>query len=347
MKTLGKIESALSFLLKKYHGKEYSRFIKIYCPFHSEKIPSLYIHKTKLIFHCFGCNASGTLFDLMNLSIRSNFPFNISEYITDFVFENYDDFMLSDLMEKRKISPIFFINRDYSNLYDYFIYANNLLYNFVKKIHTINKEKYFYKIEKLLYMNNITYDLFLKIFPYSFITNYDFKYENYYEEIVNVLNKILINNYLTIPVIKKEKVIGFIQRRISDNKNMIKYNFIFLNDKKSQKYFLFKNYASNHISICEGIFDMLHILSKYRDSGIIISTMGTNNLNIDWYNLTKNYNHIKIYGDFDNAGMQYINYLNKKIKRKRDIENFYILKKTDIKDIVKRGLKFKKYGGAT
>jgi hypothetical protein len=355
-KTLKEVKNTIDFLVSKYQGKNYSRFIKIYCPFHKETVPSLYVHKTKLLFHCFGCNVSGTIFDLINIIKKGilndfNFHFDISKYITDFTFENYNDPILSKVMERKKISPIFYIEKDYSKFRDYFIYANDLIYDFIKKIHLIHKKECYYKIENLLFSNNITYDLFLKFFPYTFITNYDFKFESHYKEIVDLLDKVLINNYLTIPLIKNNKIIGFIQRRINDNSKSIKYNYIFVNEEENQKYFLIKSidsYSSKSISICEGIFDMLHILTKHKNDGIIVSTIGTNNLNIDWEKLVNGYRKIKIYGDYDLAGLKYVNYLNKEMKefkKQKKIENFYILKKKPTKNIIKRKLK-KKNGGA-
>lgn len=40
--------------------------IKINCPFHSDKNPSLSFNVKKHIFHCFGCNMSGNAIELLN-----------------------------------------------------------------------------------------------------------------------------------------------------------------------------------------------------------------------------------------------------------------------------------------
>lgn len=40
-------------------GKDYATL----CPFHDEKTPSLIISPNKNLYHCFGCNAGGTVID--------------------------------------------------------------------------------------------------------------------------------------------------------------------------------------------------------------------------------------------------------------------------------------------
>jgi hypothetical protein len=43
------------------------------CPFHPEGRPSFYVEPRRKIFHCFGCNASGDVFDFIVRAERCNF----------------------------------------------------------------------------------------------------------------------------------------------------------------------------------------------------------------------------------------------------------------------------------
>jgi DNA primase len=48
--------------------------LKALCPFHSEKTPSFTVHRDKQFFHCFGCNAGGSVFDFIMRAERVTFP---------------------------------------------------------------------------------------------------------------------------------------------------------------------------------------------------------------------------------------------------------------------------------
>lgn len=56
-------------------GKNYSGL----CPFHSEKEPSFTVSDEKQIFHCFGCGASGSVFDFLMRSRNLSFPEAVKE----------------------------------------------------------------------------------------------------------------------------------------------------------------------------------------------------------------------------------------------------------------------------
>ncbi len=43
------------------------------CPFHNEKTPSFHVNDEKKFFHCFGCGASGDIFDFMQMSYGLDF----------------------------------------------------------------------------------------------------------------------------------------------------------------------------------------------------------------------------------------------------------------------------------
>ena len=52
--------------------------IKILCPFHEEKTPSLILNDELGVYHCFGCGASGNIYTLIrwlesNLKIKKNY----------------------------------------------------------------------------------------------------------------------------------------------------------------------------------------------------------------------------------------------------------------------------------
>jgi DNA primase len=60
------------------------------CPFHDDKNPSLSVDKTKGLFHCFGCGASGDVFDLV-MRMRS-IPFREAlEYLKKVEFTPFND----------------------------------------------------------------------------------------------------------------------------------------------------------------------------------------------------------------------------------------------------------------
>jgi DNA primase len=44
------------------------------CPFHSEKTPSFSVHRERQLFHCFGCNVGGDVFEFVKLAERVSFP---------------------------------------------------------------------------------------------------------------------------------------------------------------------------------------------------------------------------------------------------------------------------------
>ncbi len=56
--------------LKKAGAQNYSGL----CPFHSEKTPSFSVHATRQFFHCFGCGASGDVFNFVQKIENITFP---------------------------------------------------------------------------------------------------------------------------------------------------------------------------------------------------------------------------------------------------------------------------------
>lgn len=55
------------------HLKEYGNRITLRCPFHEEKTPSFVIFKDKNNFHCFGCQAHGSVIDFVMLQNNTTF----------------------------------------------------------------------------------------------------------------------------------------------------------------------------------------------------------------------------------------------------------------------------------
>ncbi|MFH2013147.1 MAG: DNA primase [Pseudomonadota bacterium] len=54
--------------------KKVGRNFKGLCPFHSEKTPSFIVNEEKQIFHCFGCNTGGNVFNFLMKIDRLSFP---------------------------------------------------------------------------------------------------------------------------------------------------------------------------------------------------------------------------------------------------------------------------------
>src|SRR4051812_15903934 len=54
--------------------KQSGATLKGLCPFHSEKTPSFHVHRDKQFFHCFGCNAGGSIFDFVMQAEKVQFP---------------------------------------------------------------------------------------------------------------------------------------------------------------------------------------------------------------------------------------------------------------------------------
>src|SRR5580765_5432048 len=44
------------------------------CPFHGEKTPSFHVHGDKQFFHCFGCGATGDVFEFIKRTDTLTFP---------------------------------------------------------------------------------------------------------------------------------------------------------------------------------------------------------------------------------------------------------------------------------
>jgi DNA primase len=64
-----------SYVSLRKRGKNYLGL----CPFHSEKEPSFTVSDDKQIFHCFGCGASGSVFDFVMRTRNLTFPEAVKE----------------------------------------------------------------------------------------------------------------------------------------------------------------------------------------------------------------------------------------------------------------------------
>jgi len=64
------VEVISDYVSLKKLGKNY----KGLCPFHSEKTPSFMVNEEKQIFHCFGCNTGGNVFNFLMKMDRLSFP---------------------------------------------------------------------------------------------------------------------------------------------------------------------------------------------------------------------------------------------------------------------------------
>ena len=64
-----------SYISLRKRGKNYLGL----CPFHGEKEPSFTVNDEKQIFHCFGCGASGSVFDFLMRSRNLSFAEAVKE----------------------------------------------------------------------------------------------------------------------------------------------------------------------------------------------------------------------------------------------------------------------------
>ncbi len=64
------VEVVSDYVLLKRTGKNYSGL----CPFHAEKDPSFTVSPSKQIFHCFGCNTGGNVFNFLTKHDGLSFP---------------------------------------------------------------------------------------------------------------------------------------------------------------------------------------------------------------------------------------------------------------------------------
>jgi DNA primase len=69
-----------SYVSIRKRGKNYQGL----CPFHGEKDPSFTVSDEKQIFHCFGCGASGSVFDFLMRMRNLTFPEAVSELASRF-----------------------------------------------------------------------------------------------------------------------------------------------------------------------------------------------------------------------------------------------------------------------
>src|ERR1044071_147982 len=64
------VEVISDYVTLKKAGRNYTGL----CPFHSEKTPSFSVSEDKAIFHCFGCQAGGSVFDFLMRYDHLTFP---------------------------------------------------------------------------------------------------------------------------------------------------------------------------------------------------------------------------------------------------------------------------------
>ena len=75
-----------SYTTLKRRGKSYIGL----CPFHKEKTPSFTVSEDKQLYHCFGCKASGSVFnfimDIENLDFEGALKFLLHPQNQDFQY---------------------------------------------------------------------------------------------------------------------------------------------------------------------------------------------------------------------------------------------------------------------
>ena len=57
------------------------------CPFHNEKTPSFVVSETKQIFTCFGCGATGDVFEFVRKYYNLDFPGTVEKLAKEYGVE--------------------------------------------------------------------------------------------------------------------------------------------------------------------------------------------------------------------------------------------------------------------
>ncbi len=107
------VEVVSDYVLLKKTGKNYSGL----CPFHSEKDASFTVSPAKQIFHCFGCNTGGNVFNFLIRHDGVSFPEAVRllarRYGIDLPERKMSQAMREQISEREKLLAINRMARDY------------------------------------------------------------------------------------------------------------------------------------------------------------------------------------------------------------------------------------------
>lgn len=276
------------------------------CPFHNEKTPSFSVSPTKGIFHCFGCNAGGSVINFVMKTENLTFTEAVKELamranIALPHLNGYDANKEKEIRDQKEI--LFNINNDAASFY----------FSYLSKDEGKVAVEYF-KERKL--DGKCAKMFWLGYSPNEKRALFDFLLQKGYSE-SDILKAGLITknesgnyydkfrNRVMFPIFNvNEKVIGFGARRIDESVNP-KY----LNSPETLVYNKSKNlYALNvakkskkdYVILVEGYMDVISLM-KYGFYNVVAS-LGTA-LTTDQAKLLKRYfNEVVICYDSDEAG---------------------------------------------
>ncbi len=308
--TLNKIRQRLSivdvigdYVRLKKTGRNYVGL----CPFHIEKTPSFFVNEEKGVYHCFGCGASGNMFNFIMQIENVSFPESIKILAKKADVEvEYKSGTSSTLNKEKEL--IYKINQRAMFIYKYYLKEKeegNSAREFLKKRDIAEEMIEIFnlgyapstqdKIYKILIDEKYTEPMILKtglIIPSS-------RTQGYFDR---------FRNRIIFPIIDvNDNVIGFGGRIIDDNPNLPKYintpeTEVF--QKRNNLYGL--NVTRNYIRekkqaiIVEGYFDVISLFQ----AGIknVVAPLGTA-LTDEQVLLLKRYaDEIIILFDSDKAG---------------------------------------------
>jgi DNA primase len=199
-----------------YEGIE----LKILCPFHNDRHPSLMINPKKLAFHCWSCKVGGGFEKLFNKLSRGEKK--LSEFITE------------EQLIKSKLENLY--DATLPSLEHYQI--NSDFYTCLNLI----KSSF---IDACEHQDSLDY-LKRRGFEERTIKQFNLKYSKEGE----------YGRRIIMPLIKGNGNIGFHSRLIDDNEKAMRYRF-FVNKEEIKNYIY--NYQKNlkTVIIVEGIFDLM------------------------------------------------------------------------------------------
>lgn len=249
------------------------------CPFHIEKTPSFFVNEEKGVYHCFGCGASGNMFNFIMKIENVTFPESLKILAKKAGIEI--EFTESGLTETSKEKELIYkINQEAMFIYNFYLKtkseaekANELLKKREINPETINIFNLGYALPEF---NKLYNELLLKKYSPALMLKAGLIRTNEKGEYID-----RFRNRIIFPIKDvNDNVIGFGGRIIDDNENAPKYintpeTIVFQKRKNLFGLNLSKNYIreKKQAIIVEGYFD---VISLYQN-GIknVVAPLGT------------------------------------------------------------------------
>ncbi|MBN1897210.1 MAG: DNA primase [Spirochaetes bacterium] len=309
-KTINRIKQSLTIVdvVRDYvkldkKGRNYTGL----CPFHMEKTPSFFVNEEKGVYHCFGCNESGNIFNFVMKIENVSFPESLKLLAKKAGIEiEYQDTQTASLHKEKEL--IYKINERAMFIYKFYLkekeegqaardelkkreISDEMIDLFNLGYAPVEWDKLF----NILVEEKYTVPMIMKsglIIPSS-------KGQRYYDR---------FRNRIIFPIIDAtDHVIGFGGRTMEDRENVPKYLNSPETDVFSKRHNLFAlNTARNYIReskqaiVVEGYFDVISLFQ----GGIknVVAPLGTS-LTEEQVVLLKRYaDEIVILFDADRAG---------------------------------------------